>query len=529
MEESHNSHPLLLGFKVKLLIVTFSAFVSMGSFYLPAQAEAASGSNNEAPISLAKGLIMLDYESIPLPQGKSIDLHGVNYLHQLNDWLYLGVGLYAPLFEGDYGGFLAVGAAAHVQKKIYHDLFFDAGLSFGGGGGGSSIQQVRDLSGQGGFIKKYVGLGYNLDGYKVGMNYAHFEFLKSQINHAQLNVFFQRPVSYSMGLYANTNKEVDVAYLFPEGRGSKFSFELNNIFQIHPTGSKKKTINSVSIQLSHDLSERYYGFFAVEVGYQGVTLYNHILEGLGYKWLISNSLMGYIQIGVGSGGYSKVQIDTGAGLLVYPKLSMEYMLSDSLGLSISSGYLFAPKGTSKNYTLGASLNYTISKDTKEFYAEALQFVGQRYSFFEQTDTNVTVGGKNHRNLHFFSMQFDYILNDNWYLPAQVGLAYTPLLGYPGNGELLFGLGLQSKYNADSLFQNFIQILAGPYGHGIMLKPSIGTFYSLSDSYAIYAQYSKVIPLSDYSPKGNGRSLPIKADAFGIGVSYRFSLPKLFTN
>jgi hypothetical protein len=332
-----------------------------------------------------------------------------------------------------------------------------------------------------------------------------------------------------MGLYANANKEVEVDYLFPERMGSKFSFELNNIFQIHPTGSKKKTINSASMQLSHDLSERYYAFFAVEVGYQGLTLYNHILEGLGYKWPISNSFMGYAQIGVGSGGYGKAQIDTGSGLLVYPKLSIEYMLSDSLGLSISSGYLFAPKGTSKNYTLGASLNYALSKDTKEFYAEALHFDGLRYSFFQQTDTNVTVGGKKHRDIRFFSMQFDYILNDNWYVPAQVGLAYTPLLGYPGNGELLFGLGLQSTFNAENSFQSFIQVLAGPYGHGIMLKPTIGTFYSLSDSYAIYTQYSKVIPLSDFSPKGNGKSLPIKADAFGIGVSYRFSLPKLFTN
>jgi hypothetical protein len=190
MEESHNSHPLLLGFKVKLLIVTFSAFVSMGSFYLPAQAEAASGPNSEAPISLAKGLIMLDYESIPLPQGKSIDLHGVNYLHQLNDWLYFGVGIYAPLLEGDYGGFMAVGATAHAQKKIYHDLFFDAGLSFGGGGGGATINQSIKLSGQGAFMKKYAGFGYDFPSYTLGINYAHFKFLKSELNHGQLNVFF---------------------------------------------------------------------------------------------------------------------------------------------------------------------------------------------------------------------------------------------------------------------------------------------------------------------------------------------------
>jgi len=415
------------------------------------------------------------------------------------------------------------------KKKIYNNLFFDAGLSFGGGGGGSSINQSIKLSGKGAFVKKYIGLGYEFQNSILGINYAHFQFLNSELNHAQFNVFYQKPVSFSMGLYANANKEIEVDYSFPEGKGSRLSFELNNIFQIHPTGVKKETINSLSIQLSHDLNQQYYGFFAMEVGYRGLTLYNHFMEGLGYKWAISNSLTGYAQIGIGSGGYSKPLIDTGSGLLIYPKLLMEYMLSDNLGLSVTSGYLFAPKGTSKNYTLGASLNYVIAKGREQFYAKNMEFGGQRYNIFQQIDTNVTVGGDKHGDIHFLSMQFDYILNDNWYLPAQLGISFTPLRGYPGNGEVLFGIGIQSQFDADDSFQNFIQVLVGPYGHGIMLKPSIGTFYSLSDSYAIYAQYSKVIPLSNFTPKGNGKNLAIKADAFGLGVTYRFSLPEIFSD
>jgi len=117
MEERHLKHSLLLGSKPKLFTIVFCCFLLMASLYGAGQAAAASSSDIEPPIGLSNGLIMLDYETVPLPQGKSIDLHGINYLQQLNDWLYFGVGAYAPLLEGDYGGFMAVGATVHVQKK----------------------------------------------------------------------------------------------------------------------------------------------------------------------------------------------------------------------------------------------------------------------------------------------------------------------------------------------------------------------------------------------------------------------------
>jgi len=160
------------------------------------------------PLSQAKGLITLDYEVIPVP-GNKIDLLGLHYLHQLNSWLYMGLGVHAPLMYGNYGGFMAFDATIHAQQKIFGDLFIDVGASFGGGGGGSSIKQSRALSGTGGFIKSYAGLGYDFSSFSAGVNYTHFRFMNSQINHSQVNFFMQKPVSFSVGSYAAAGQTVE--------------------------------------------------------------------------------------------------------------------------------------------------------------------------------------------------------------------------------------------------------------------------------------------------------------------------------
>ena len=119
-----------------------------------------------------KGLLMWDYEKIPVPDNKAIDLLGFHYLHQVNSWLFLGFGAHAPLVDGDYGGFMAVDATIHAQRKIFGNSFVDAGVSTGGGGGGSSINQSRELSGKGGYIKSYAGLGYDFRLFSLGIVYA---------------------------------------------------------------------------------------------------------------------------------------------------------------------------------------------------------------------------------------------------------------------------------------------------------------------------------------------------------------------
>lgn len=512
---------MLLGVGVLTLPSALFAQKNSKLIYASEKRDVASALNME------RGKIMLDYEVVPLPQGKSIDLHGVNYLHQLNDWLYLGFGIYAPLAHGDYGGFMAIGASVHAQQKVWDNFFVDAGLSFGGGGGGSSIEQSKELSGQGGFIKKYMGMGYAFNSFDVGVNYANFEFLQSVIDHAQLNVFVQTPVSYSAGLFSQAGKVLELESNINVPQDNIFTFELNNIFQINPQGSKTKNIHSILLQFSHFVDSHSYIFFGAEGGYLGVPLYNHIIGGMGYRHPISTRINMFAQLGIGSGGYAPTLVDTGPGLLMNPKMSLEYLLADDLGLTVSGGYLFAPKGTFRNNTFGLAINYRFANESKEsdsafVYKAAMN--GYRFSVFQQTEFNVKIGKEAHENLNFLPIQFDYLLNDYIYLSSQVGIQYDTFLGFPGNGEILFGFGVQSQFSKGDSVQYFGQVLLGSYAHGVMAKPSLGLFYSLNDNYALYTQVSRIIPLINESP--GGQKLPLRADAVGFGLTYRFSLPSV---
>ncbi len=474
---------------------------------------------------------MLDYEVIPVPGNQSLDLLGFHYFHQLNDWLYLGLGLSAPLVHGNYGGFMAADVTIHAQRKIFGNLFADAGAAFGGGGGGSSIGHSKVLSGTGGFIKSYAGLGYDFQGFSAGVNYAHFRFMKGQINHSQLNFFIQKPVSYAIGSYAYSGNrllsmdQIENADGLSESEENILTFDLNNIFQLKPQAKVKDTINTVSLQFSHFLTENQYMFIGLDAGYNGLALYNQVLGGIGYRFSILPRVNFYSQIGVGSGGYAPSVIDTGAGLLVYPKVSIEYLLYNNLGLSLSSGYLFAPKGTSKNFTLGAAMNYHLGTDEGDSRglsaAKEQIFRGFRMNVFHQTEFNVRVGGKKHQNITMLSTQFDYILHDYWYFPVQASAAYNDFLGYPGYGELLAGLGIQSKFSPTNRFQGFFQILVGANANGIILKPSVGLNCSLSDHYAIYGQIGKTVPLN--KDKRAPVNLQLNAYNIGLGLTYRFSL------
>jgi len=66
--------------------------------------------------------------------------------------------------------------------------------------------------------------------------------MNSRIHHSQLNLFIQKPVSYSIGSYAASGNKAESGFSFPETGENILTLELNNIFQINPKGLNKKTI-----------------------------------------------------------------------------------------------------------------------------------------------------------------------------------------------------------------------------------------------------------------------------------------------
>lgn len=468
-------------------------------------------------------MIMLDYQVIPVPQQKSIDLMGFHVLGELTDWLYVGAGAYAPLFKGEYGGFAAFDVIAQAQRKIWGNLFADAGLSIGGGGGGKSQEHSKVLSGTGGFVKGYVGLGYDFADFSVGANVARMKFNQSAIDSTQLNVFVQVPFSYLMGPYASSGARLsaeDAQRVFDATSENTWTLGLDNLVQIDPQGSNKATIRLADLQFAHYMTSSAYWYASLGVGYGGLRLYNQLIGGLGYRFTVSPQVSLHGQLGIGSGGWSPDRIDTGSGLLVYPKVSAEYSITRNLGLSLSAGYLFAPEGSSKNYTFGASLSYHIQSGDGAGAREtsnSIFYRGLRFSLFQQTEFNVRVRDIDSANINMLSAQLDTLVGDHVYIPIQASVAYNAYQGHPGYGELVAGVGVQTLYDKDNRFQFFGQLLAGTNAHGPVLKPGIGINVGLSDRLALYASAGRTLTTSS-------KNVSFRSDYAGLGLTYRLSVP-----
>lgn len=469
-------------------------------------------------------MIVLDYQVIRVPQEKSIDLMGFHVLGEFTDWLYLGAGVYAPLFKGEYGGFAAFGVTVQAQRKVWGNLFANAGLSVGGGGGGKSQEHSKVLSGTGGFAKGYIGLGYDFADFSVGANVSRMKFRQSAIDNTQLNVFVQVPFTYFVGPYASAGQRLgteDAQRVIDGSSENTLTLGLDNLVQIDPEGSNKSTIRLADLQFAHYLTRDAYWYASLGVGYGGLRLYNQLIAGLGYRLAVSPRASIHGQLGLGSGGWSPDRIDTGAGLLIYPKVSAEYAITDNLGLSLSAGYLFAPTGSSKNYTFGASLSYRIQSGRSGAGARETSdgnlYRGLRLSLFQQTEFNVRVRGIDDANIKLLSGQLDTVVGEHVYIPVQASVAYNAYQGHPGYGELLAGIGVQTRYNKGGRFQFFGQLLGGTNAHGAVVKPAIGVNFSLSDRLAIHASAGTTRAVSS-------RDIDFRADYAALGLTYRFSAP-----
>jgi len=300
-----------------------------------------------------EALLTLEYQTIKVPGDRPIDLMGFHLHHQVLDGVYLGFGFYAPLFKGEYGGFVAADLGAHVRRRLAGPVFGIAGLAAGGGGGGRSVEHSKLLSGSGGFAKGYVGLGYDFGSFTFGATVSKLKFRKSIIDGTQANLFMEIPYAYLTGPFSGHAQPLPTADDSRAGQEmgeNMLSLSLDNYRQLNPKGSNKNTVRLADLQYAHFVAPDTYWFAALGMGYHGMPLYNQLLGGLGRRLRLTPEITLYAQLGLGSGGYSPEQIDTHSGLLLYPKLLAEYALTRDLGLAFSLGYMTAPRGSSRNQT-----------------------------------------------------------------------------------------------------------------------------------------------------------------------------------
>ncbi len=480
---------------------------------------AAEGSGLQAN----EALLTLDYQVIKVPGDLDIDLMGFHVHRKVREGLYLGAGVYAPHMRGEYGGFMAFDVGVHGRVRLGGPWLLTADLSGGGGGGGRSIAQSTELSGTGGFVKGSVGLGYDLGPVVLGVNATRMKFRRSLIDGTQANVFLSIPYTYLSGAFSRHGEplsDADDRRATREMGQSMLTVSLDNFLQIDPQGTNKDTVRTADLQYSHFFSRDSYWFGALGVGYKGLPIYNQMLGGVGRRVALTDRLNLYAQIGVGSGGYAPELIDTGPGLLVYPKVFLEYALTRDIGLAVSAGYLAAPEASSRNHTVAVALvQHLRSGDAGPDAGPAgrASWRGFRVSAFQQTDFNLRYRDQDRDNLQMVGVQVDTPLGGRWYLPLQAAVATNDYLGYPGYGEMLVGLGLETLAGPGDRLQAFGQVMGGANVHGLGWKVSGGLRWLLSDRVGLHVALGRI------ETRGSGGRHFI-ADSLGFGLDYRFSVP-----
>ena len=504
-----------------------SALVHLGAAAQASAAPAAEASS----LSRKEGRIMLDYQQVKVAGDEPIDFMGLHVLKPVTDSVWIGAGVYAPLFKGEYGGFTAFDVGVHLRHRLTQQVFAAAGLAAGGGGGGRGIEQSKSLSGTGGFYKGYLGLGYEFPDFSLGLNVSKMKFKRSAIDGTQANVFMEIPYSYLTGPFSRHGEALSAAdsrLVADKGGESTLTLVLDNYRQLRPQGSYKGRLQVADLQYANYFAADSYWYFGLGVGLGGLPLYNHVIGGLGQRLALSPNLTLHGQLGVGSGGYAPELIDTRSGLLVYPRLSAEYALTKNLGLSLSAGYLVGPKGSWKNQTFGVALTHHIrsgntnrSTSPDAVFATAASqngatFQAFRFGVFQQTEFNIRYRNLVGETLQSVGLQGDAILNDRWYIPLQAAVGYSAYFGYPGYGEVLTGLGVQTLAGPADRMQFFGQLMAGANVHGPAVKASGGLRYALNEQLALQAEAGRTAARSS----SGGR---FSADSLSLGLVYRFSV------
>ena len=496
-------------------LLTCCIGIALASLGAAARAEQAGPSGLQA----SEASLKLEYQRVEVPGDRPLDLMGFHFHQQVMEGLKVGAGFYAPLFRGEYGGFVAADIGVQARYRLGGPWHLTAGLSAGGGGGGRSVEHSKLLSGTGGFAKGQLGLVYDFGGFSVGAGLSRLKFRKSLIDSSHAQVFVEFPFRYLTGPHAGHGQPLPPEDDQRAGRDmgeSQLTVALDNYRQQNPQGSNKRTVGLAELQFAHFFAPDTYWFASLGMGYRGMPLYNQLLGGVGHRLPLTPALTLFGQLGLGSGGYAPEVIDTASGLLVYPRVGLEYALSRDLGLALTLGHMSAPKGSSRNQTFGLALTRHL-RAGQSGEAGPARYQGLRVSAFQHTAMHLRYREQARPSLQMIGLQLDLPLDPHWYLPLQASGAYNAYLGYPGYAEILAGLGLQTRLQPGDRFQFFGQLMGGANVHGKAAKASAGLRWIIDERLALNASLGRTVGRGDTGGHFSASNLT-------LGLDYRFSIP-----
>jgi len=507
-----------------LLLFIFISLLTFPAYQLSAEEAFSDG----MPSTKAK--LRFTYEDIKLPANETVGFLGGTILYDASDWLSVGGATYGAM-AGKRGGFITVGGAAEIRKKLSQSLEINSGAFVGAGGGRGGFL----LSGGGLMLRYHLGMKYESDfmgNFGAGISYLNFP--DGTIHSSQPYISYELPFRT---LILSGWQEYDEPEASPMGGYMQAEQEFFSLFRSYlvPTGvltdSRKvqhRKVNLIGVEWNSYLNDNF-SFHLETLGAMGGKSrgYMQTLIGGGYRAMLLGGtwLKFTASAGMAGGG----DVATGGGLLVHAETSLQQRLSDSLYAEIAGGYVKAPDGGFKAYTLTGKLGYHFytpevpsdmaflsNSDVRGFQPSHLR-VRMTKQEYKKASPNWR-GHHNDLNVNNLGIQLDAFLADNFFLSGQVLAAYSGKAGAYMVG--LVGVGVHQHLFETPVFFD-VEALIGASGGGglstgggLVWQSNAGLGYQFNEKYSLIAQYGYMAAAT----KGN-----FKAKVVTFSLGYNFTL------
>jgi len=514
-------------FSVNLIIVFLLAFLSTSN-----TSNAQQNNNSEIPKLTQKSHFKMDFLSTTMPEDENnMGLAGIHYNFHLNDWSYLGIGMYGSV-TGIRGGLFTLGVNAGIKKNLFPNLYLDTGLHFGGGGGAGAPD------GGGAYILPHFNLGYQFSKFSVEAGYSYINFFDNgNIEGHQLNVAVQVPVSYNYASFDHIEKELIVdenindSDWYQESNKYSLMFHFNNLYLMGDTKHKDtgeslegETVRTVGVELDSYFKKNTFLFIKADGAYQGIDAgYMDIILGLGYQFSFNKDrtkLLGKFGLGAAGGG----GIYTQGGFIIYPDISLEQKIYNNIFIALNAGFLMNPNANFVSANYGFGLKYYINQNGL-FSSEGDAFSSSKFKGLEiivgeEIYLDAERNNAEPQNMEQIFLQINYYLNKNLYASGQTSFANFGNAGAYAEG--IAGLGVSTSSKFSNKIQLFVQVLTGAAGggfidtgEGLIVKPSAGATILFTNKLGLRASVGQVIAVDG----------ELNSTLINVGLSYRFATLK----
>jgi len=508
------------------------ASLFLAGLALPSAAQDQGSVESPALLTPTASVLKLSNETLTLPGSEKLGMLGGEMLFDVGDKLRLGGGAYGAV-RGARGGFITLGAAAELRRRITPSWVGHAGLYAGAGGGRGS----NALTGGGLMLRGDVGMSYETGRYgNLGVGISHTNFPSGLIRSTQPYVQYEYPFHTLLGQGWNAAPSTrsaawpDAAAGYRVVRAEAYEFAL--VGRTYTIPAKVVQDNGLPQHASmHLLGIEWLSYqddhWFLKLESEGAlggqsNGYMQILAGGGYRLAVSSGTA--IKLHAAAGPAGGGQVDSGGGLLLDAGIALQQQIARRMSMELSLGAVRAPSASFQARSAGLKLNYQFGLPElaaspvrldalKEFEPRhlRLRLASQTYlkadpqwrgSFAERPVSNLGV-------------QLDYFVSPQIYLTGQGLAAYAGQAGGYMTGQV--GMGRQWPLSADwSVEAEALLGAAGggglAVGGGLVGQANGNIVYRMSDAWSLLGTVGRV-----ESPRGN-----FKANVVGISLGCKLS-------